>query len=161
MRILILSLVALGGCSPFPAAPTQAERTDGSVVAGDRVPLPLLVPVKDLMGGAIAFSAHVVEAIESSDAPLTRSDWGAARLAASDLVASATLLTTPTSAGNLLDALRKRDDAWRTLAKSMQDAGLAALAAADGRDRSALATAGKSLTEACQACHAHFNVHGQ
>jgi hypothetical protein len=161
MRKLILSLVALGGCTPFPAEPTQAERTDERAVAQDQEPLPLLVPVKDLMGGVIAFSAHVVEAIDSTEAPLTRDDWGAARLAASDLVASATLLTTTTSNGNLLDAFRKRDDEWRALAKSMQDAGLAIVAAADARDRPALTAARKSMGEACRACHAHFDVHGQ
>ncbi|MDP3739225.1 MAG: hypothetical protein Q8R02_17680 [Hyphomonadaceae bacterium] len=161
MRILVLSLLALGGCTPCPAAPTQAELTDGRVVAPHQQPLPLLVSVKDLMGGAIAFSAHVVETIDAIDAPLARGDWGAARLAASDLIASATLLTTPTTNGNVLDAFRKRDGEWRVLTKSMQDAGLDIVAAADARDRPALTAARRSLGEACQACHVHFGVHGQ
>lgn len=146
---------------PSPAIPTQAEAMDARAIAQDQEPLPLLVSVKDLMGGAIAFSAHVVEAIDATEAPLTRGDWGAARLAASDLVASATLLTTPTSNGNFLDAFRKRDGEWRILAKSMQNAGLEIVAAADARDRPALTAARKSVGEACQACHAHFGVHGQ
>jgi cytochrome c556 len=111
------------------------------------------------MDGAIAFSAHVVEQVEATDAPLTSSDWGAARAAASDMMAFATLLTTPNN--NAIDTLRRQDGEWRMLAKAMQDAGGDIAAASRKQDRAALKSSVTGMREACKTCHARYGAHGQ
>jgi hypothetical protein len=149
---VLAGFVWLAACQPSSTPPRATEIAEPPA-------LPLTASVKDLMGGIIAFSAHVVKRLETSDLPLSASDWNAARLAASDLAASATLLTT--SNANILDALRRRDEAWWPLSLAMQAAAQEAALAARSKDRAGLSQASRKLDVACQSCHAHFKVHGQ
>lgn len=142
----------LAGCQPPTPLPARAEIATPE-------PLPLHTSVKDLMGGLVAFSTHVIRRMESSEIPLSTSDWGTARLAAADVTASATLLTMPNK--NILDSLRRQDENWWPLSQALQEAGLAAGEAARAKDRAALSRAFRELEVACQSCHAHFKVHGQ
>jgi cytochrome c556 len=159
MRRSIVALALLGGCSPFclPSVETQSGRPTTAV--DDASPLPLAVSVKDMMDGVTAFSAHVVEQVSDTDAALTKSDWGAAGAASSDLTAVATLLTMPN--GSATDTLRRQDPEWRELAKALQDAGIETGVASRLGDRQRLASAVSAVRAACQACHAKYGVHGQ
>jgi hypothetical protein len=159
MRMSIAVLALLGGCSPFCPLTPQADPERRAVTANDSAPLPLAVPVKDLMEGAVAFSGHVIDQVKGSGAPLTKSDWGAARVASSDLAAAATLLTIPND--NALDALRRRDPEWRSLAKALQEAAMSVGTASRTRDMDRLAAAVSDMHAACRACHAKYGVHGE
>jgi hypothetical protein len=162
MRMPIAALVLLGGCSPFclPGPATQREPAAAPQVVQDSdSPLPLLVSVKDLMGGAIAFSAHVIDQVQASEAPMTNGDWGAARIASSDLIAAATLMTTPNN--DVIDAVRRRDADWRSLAKALQDAGVNVAAASRAKDKVEFNAAVREMHAACLSCHAKYGVHGQ
>jgi hypothetical protein len=162
MRVLVVALILLGGCSPFCLSGTTPQPQQAAAplaVQESDSPLPLLVPVKDLMGGAIAFSAHVIDEVQGSGAPMTNGDWGAARVAASDLIATATLLTMPND--NVVDALRKSDNEWRPLAKALQDAGVNVAEASRAKDKVGLASAAREMHAACLSCHTKYGVHGQ
>jgi hypothetical protein len=162
MRMLITALVLLGGCSPFclPGPAVQRESVAAPQARqGSDSSLPLLVSVKDLMGGAIAFSAHVIDRDMEPETPMTNGDWGATRVASSDLIAAATLLTIPNN--DAIDAVRRRDKEWRALAKALQDAGINVAAASQAKDKVQLASAIREMHAACLSCHAKYGVHGQ
>ena len=157
MTVLVLFVV---GCSPL--CPTQwIGQSDGrrTTAGNSEAGLPLLVSARDLMGGEIAFSAHIVDELRDSDRPLLYSEWGAVRTAAANLSASATLLTMPNP--SLVDALRRQDPDWFELARSMQEASTKMAAAAFVKDENELAASVTALRQSCKACHAQYGVHGE
>ena len=151
-------MLFLAGCCPSGSLVGQSS-ADGSPPMNTSGALPLLVSVGDLMEGEIAFSTHIIEDIASADGAPASSEWGAVRIAVSNLSAAATLLTTPNA--NLIDALRKQDAEWFGLAKAMQDVSTDIAGAAFMRDEEALSASAKALRKTCQACHARFGVHGE
>jgi hypothetical protein len=161
MRTLMTAVVFLVcGCSPLAPGQLAGRTAEHQAPAGNRdATLPLLVSARDLMGGEIAFSAHIVDDLRGSGRPHQYSEWGAVRTAAANLSASATLLTM--SNPSLIDALRRQDPQWRRLAQSMQEASTQMAAAAFLRDDNALSGSVIALRQSCQACHARFGVHGE
>ena len=159
-RVMTALILFVAGCSPL--CPTQWARESDArrALAGDReASLPLLVSARDLMGGEIAFSAHIVDELRGSGRPLMYSEWGAVRTAAANLSASATLLTMPNP--SLADALRRQDPDWFGLAQSMQEASTKMAAAAFVRNEGELAASVTALRQSCKACHARYGVHGE
>jgi len=116
--------------------------------------LPLRVPIKAVMAGIIDFSAHGVFSSATSEKALNDADWLAAGLAALNLVASTTLITTPGPGPD--DASWVAQPEWRLWASRMQAASIDVGIAVRSKDRDALLDSADRLASACQSCHATY-----
>lgn len=86
---------------------------------------------------------------------LTDEDWTAMKLAASQLLAGATLISLGGS-----DAAEKGwtdSPEWRQWSETLAATATSALAAADAKDQAALQAAGDKLVEDCMGCHVEFD----
>lgn len=135
------------------APPAHVQPTDATDKAE---PLPLLVPYRGLMVGMIDWSSYGIFQLATNGKPLTDSDWNAAGLAAVNLIAISSLLTTPNS--NADDHRRLADPAWLGLAADFQNASVMVAMSVEGRNRSDFSRTADLLADTCQACHDKFRV---
>jgi hypothetical protein len=134
-----------------PASAVDPARSGGS---GGRPPLPLRVPILGVMAGTIDYSAYGLFSVATTDRRLSEDDWLAAGLAAVNLIAATTLITSEGSGPN--DAAWVADPSWRGWADAMQKASLDAAIAVREKDRAALLSSANQIAQACQSCHRQF-----
>jgi Cytochrome C' len=108
------------------------------------------------MAGIIDFSAHGVFTTATSEIPLTEDDWLAAGLASTNLIGSATLITSPGAGPN--DAEWVANPEWQRWAKTFQQASIDTAIAVKRKNRSAFLGAANNLAGACQSCHEQFRI---
>jgi hypothetical protein len=174
IRFLLLSLGATlwaAGCS-HQAAPAAAQ------------PAPqqwrLTATIQDLMEGQIDPSADALwdsvayiagtTGVEDRQ-PRTDEQWKAVRTSAVTLIEATNLLSMagrqvaatdpPPGLGELShpeiqQRVTANHDSFVQFARSLQDAGLQALAAIDAKNPQALMDAGGTIDQACEACHVTF-----
>ena len=135
-------------------------------------------PSADVLWDSVAYIA-TTEGVEDRQ-PRTDEEWKSVRNGAITLIEAANLLSMPgrrvadearvpgdaakpssTPTGELTHAeIQQRIDAshpaFVQFARSLQDAGLKALAAIDAKDATALMDAGGQIDEACEACHVTY-----
>jgi cytochrome c5 len=116
--------------------------------------LPLPLPINAVMVSMVDFAADGIWRPAAQEAPLSDRQWRLIEKDATDLIASATLITTAGAGVN--DAAWVADADWRRWSFEMQQVAIAAKNAVDARDQGALKTAGDQLVEICQACHQKF-----
>jgi hypothetical protein len=143
-RSLLLSVAVLAaGCQPAPVAKQEMVE-----------PLSLAVPINAVMVALVDFAADGVWRPAASDMGLSDEQWLLAEQDAINLIASATLITTPGTGAN--DAQWVKDPDWRRWATEMRTVALEAKAAVDSKDQERLGLVGDRLVELCQACHQKF-----
>jgi hypothetical protein len=152
--MLLGALASVATAAPPAIATSESSRDSGLPAGGESHALPLRVPIKAVMAGIIDFSAHGVFRSATSETPLNDGDWLAAGLAALNLIASTTLITTPGVGPE--DAIWVAQPEWRMWASQMQTASIDAGVAVRNRDRDALLSSADRLARACQSCHTMF-----
>ncbi len=144
-KLLLLTALGLAACQPAPPVASGAAE-DG--------PLPLGVSINAVMVALVDFAADGVWRPAALETGLTTDQWLLAEQDAINLIASATLITTPGTGDN--DAAWVKDPDWRRWATEMQVVALEAKAAVDAKDQERLRLVGDRLVELCQACHQKF-----
>jgi hypothetical protein len=147
----------VSGCTTGPQ--TSEPEPQAAAPAADTAPAPAAIAphlsVNELMVTMIDNAGHVLwDAEKEGFAPKDDADWIEIEDHAIQLAAASTLIqlggTGPT------DPVWARQDNWRTDARAMGDAAIAARAAAKGRDLAALVTANTALVQSCESCHQAF-----
>lgn len=132
-----------GGAPPEVVAPAAAS-----------APLALPISLNEVMVALVDFAADGVWRPGASETPLTERQWLYVEQDATNVVASATLITFPGTGVNDAEWVTQED--WRNWSREMQAAALQARAAAKARDQAALKVAGDALVETCMACHRQY-----
>lgn len=153
--MLIATLLATTGCAPAPTAsapqpPSQAAPS----VAETGASLPLRVSINAVMVALVDFAADGIWRPAASETPLTDRQWLFAEQDATNLIASASLITMPGAGAS--DARWVEEDDWRRWATEMQATAEQAKAAIDTRDQPRLKLVGDRLVEICQTCHQKY-----
>jgi hypothetical protein len=180
---LVRRLLLLGGTTSLLCACAfhHAPRA-----AGQPLPQRPIASIQELMQAEIDTSADGVwNAVESISTPAgneerlprTPEEWIAARNAAITLVEATNLLVIdgrrvgakdfPAEAEGALDSLHiqalvdAKRPTFNAFAAALREAGLAAIAAIDAKDPTALVKAGGDIDQVCEACHLTFWYPGQ
>jgi hypothetical protein len=140
--LMTAAVLAVAGCQP------------AQITKQDPEPLPLAVPINSVMVALVDFAADGVWRPAASEIALSDDQWLLAEQDAINLIASATLITTPGTGAN--DAQWVEDADWRRWATEMRTVALEAKAAVDARDQERLGLVGDRLVELCQSCHQKF-----
>jgi len=169
VAVLLVSTGAAAGCHRRQSGGSDREQPEYTASA----------TIKDLMQAVIDPSADDVwlsVTTVMSDAgtvetePKTDEDWAKVRYGAIRLTEASNLLIVPgrhvarpgekSEAPGVelepaeMEALILKDiPGWRNRAKALQEAGLAALKAADARDAHRIFEVGEQIEEACENCH--------
>ena len=145
---------------PPQVAPSQvsgpqvpAPQTSSPVTRNQQ--LPLGVSILAVMAGSIIRSSTDIFRAATSAKDLSPGDWLQVSEAAVDLIAAATLITTPGTGPN--DGAWVADPRWLKPSTEMQAAGVIASIAARNKDRAALTDAAARLAQSCQSCHMSFS----
>jgi cytochrome c5 len=155
--LAVVSLVAaLAACEPAQEAtsPANAPVAPAGAATKSATALPLPLPINAVMVSMVDFAADGIWRPAAQDTPMTDAQWRLAEKDATDLIASATLITTAGTGMN--DAAWVEDADWSRWSFEMQQLAIAARDAVDRKDQGALKTAGDQLVEVCQACHQKF-----
>jgi hypothetical protein len=141
---LLLGTAAIGlaACQPVVVAKEEPD------------PLPLTVPINAVMVALVDFAADGVWRPAALETGLTKDQWLLAEQDSINLIASATLITTPGTGAN--DAAWVKDPDWRRWATEMQVVASEAKSAVEEQDQERLRLVGDRLVEICQACHQKF-----
>jgi hypothetical protein len=141
---LVLGAAAIGlaACQPVEVARDEA------------VALPLAVPINAVMVALVDFAADGVWRPAAMETGLTQDQWLLAEQDSINLIASATLITTPGTGAN--DAAWVTDPDWRRWATEMQLVAGEARSAVEQQSQERLRLVGDRLVEICQACHQKF-----
>jgi len=156
---LALAFCLPAGCGA-PQAPGPAEAGgEAPAVAAEAAPdasapLPLKVSLNQVMVAMVDFAADGIWRPAASETPLTDRQWLYVQQDATNLVASASLMTSVGTGVN--DAVWVEDPDWRRWSEEVQILALQALDAAGERDQARLAATGDRLVEVCEACHRAF-----
>jgi hypothetical protein len=106
------------------------------------------------MVSLVDFAADGIWRPAVNEIGLSDEQWLLAEQDAYNLIASATLITTPGTGDNDLKWVQDPD--WRRWATEMQIVALEAKAAVEAKDQERLKLVGDRLVEICQACHQKF-----
>ena len=146
--------------APSQVAPSQvsgpqvpAPQTSSPVIRTQQ--LPIGVSILAVMAGSINRSSTDIFRAATSAKDLSPGDWLQVSEAAVDLIAAATLITTPGTGPN--DGAWVADPRWLKPSTEMQAAGVIASIAARNKDRAALTDAAARLAQSCQSCHMSFS----
>lgn len=151
-------LLAAAACSrtePAKDATATVAPLESSATAPDTSgPLPFPMPINAVMVSLVDFAADGVWRPAASETPLTDKQWLLVQQDATNLIASASLITMAGTGVN--DAEWVKDPDWRRWATEMQVTAEQAKAAADAKDQARLKLTGDRLVELCQTCHQKF-----
>jgi hypothetical protein len=166
--LAIAGLLVLAACAPPAPAATPERLASVQEIMGSMVD-PAADSLWDSVGSTLTAKGYVDRLPKSDE------DWRQVRRWAVTLTEAPNLLVMPgrrvAHAGARLDdagvpgiepaariqaAINKDPGAFALKAKGLQDAGRAALAAADARDAQALLAAGGRLDAACESCHLQY-----
>lgn len=155
----LVLIVGLSGCAPHettPAAQTAAAPAPASApaAASSTSALPLPVSINAVMVAGVDFSADGIWRPAASERPLTDKQWLLAEQDAINLIAAATLITTPGTGVNDSEWVTEKD--WRRWATDLQVTALDAKKAIDLKDQARLKLVGDRLVEICQTCHQKY-----
>lgn len=141
---LLLGAAAIGlaACQPVEVAKDEADA------------LPLAVPINAVMVALVDFAADGVWRPAAMETGLTQDQWLLAEQDSINLIASATLITTPGTGAN--DAAWVKDPDWRRWATEMQLVAGEARSAVEQQNQERLRLVGDRLVEICEACHQKF-----
>jgi hypothetical protein len=116
--------------------------------------LPLGMSINQLMVGVVDDAAHGIWAGGNKNTPLTDEEWVDARMSSFQLEAAATLVSLGgTGAADHGWVMAPRFQQW---VRTLRDQALVARDAADSKDQTALRSAGDTLVNTCNSCHAEF-----
>lgn len=146
------AMAALAAC--VPADELAAEQAAAQVASLASQPLPMPLPINAMMVSLVDFAADGIWRPAAEPLPLTDRQWMMVEQDATNLVVSATLMTTAGTGVN--DAAWVADADWRRWSAEMQQVSLQALDAAQQKDQSRLKLVGDRLVELCQTCHQKF-----
>lgn len=145
----------MAACSPAPqTAGEPAPAPETVAVAADEGPLPLPLPINAIMVSLVDFAADGVWRPAAQETPLSDKQWLYIQQDATNLVASATLMTTEGTGAN--DSEWVKDPNWRLMTREFQSVALQAKSAADSKDQALLKLAGDRLVELCESCHKQY-----
>jgi len=143
-----LAAFLLAGCSTPPA---EAPAAPAAVMPAVHSP----VSINAEMVRLVDHAAHQLWAVEKEGmAPKTDADWENVEEHATQIAAAGALVTMGGTGPN--DLVWIESPGWKTSAKAMSDAGMAALKATESKNMEALVAANGQLVEACEACHKEF-----
>jgi hypothetical protein len=145
-----------GGESPTLDASTPATSTGGPAPADFRATLSnkeLMSHVIDNAADGVWLHQGWVDSAEGTEElfPTDEAGWMATRNAAATLAEASNLLLLP---GRPADD----DRAWVDYAHQLHDASIAAMKAADARDKEAFFNAGGDMYVACRSCHQRYVI---
>lgn len=143
---VLVSAAVLAACSP--------STSNSNATPAEPAALNLPIPINAVMVALVDFAADGVWRPAANDFGLSDQQWLLAEQDAYNLIASATLITTPGTGTNDLQWVQDPD--WRRWAQEMQVVALEAKAAIDAKDQERLGLVGDRLVEICQACHQKF-----
>lgn len=146
----VITIAVAAGCTP--SEPAKSPET--AAVTEPMQALPLPVPVNAVMVALVDFAADGIWRPAASEIPLTDKQWLLAEQDAVNLIASATLITTPGTGVN--DAQWVAEPDWRRWATEMQVTAEEAKAAVEAKDKDRLKLVGDRLVEICQTCHQKY-----
>jgi hypothetical protein len=115
--------------------------------------VPLRTSVNALMVALVDHAAHEIWEAGSA-VSLTGRDWQSVEQHATQLIAAGTLVSIGGTGRE--DRNWAMTDAWQGWARALSEGGLAALAAVQDTDQSALQAAGELIIDACFGCHDMF-----
>jgi len=144
---IAISCFAVAATAVFGGRLALAQQT------GNASFVPLATSINSLMVALVDHSAHELWDAGYQET-MTGRDWQIIEQHAIQLVAAGTLVslggTGPADNG------WAASPAWQALSRNMTDAALAALAAVQDHDQTALQAAGGDLVDACESCHDQF-----
>ena len=144
MRTKILWLTAL-----ILVASSSIADDDGETSAPERLP----ISYNDVMVALVNEAADPIWVAAWHD-PETEREWRDLERRAYQLKLGGALLAQPGTGP--VDAQWAADPAWRKWAIKLRDAGTAAIAAVESRDKQTISRAGDIIVEVCEGCHTHF-----
>ncbi len=158
-RLHVLSgVVALGaivaGCTPATETTATAAIEAAAVAEPAVEALPMPVPINAMMVSLVDFAADGIWRPAAKETPLTDTEWLYVEQDATNLVVSATLMTTAGTGVN--DEEWVKDPTWRQMVTEFQAVALQAKAAAEAKDQGRLKLAGDRLVELCESCHKQY-----
>ena len=139
MRLLLLPILAIAGCSPEPE-PYEA------VADVQQLMVSVIEPAADHYWDSVG-TILTIEGTEEI-APENTAEWAAVRDAAMVIAESGNLLLMP---GRV-----QEDEQWTSLSLALITTGREAMAAAEARDTEAVFNAGGEVYLVCSECHAAF-----
>lgn len=153
---LTVSMVWMAGCGS--ATPPQEEVAQPTVeeIAAATLVAPTVRPsvsVNELMVSLVDHAAHVIWNAPVTP-PETDEEWTLLEYHAMQLAGASTLISM--GGTGEADPGWARLPAWADYAQEMQDAGMAALTAAQSQDVDSLQAIADDLTPTCEGCHLEF-----
>jgi hypothetical protein len=159
-RIIAIAMLGLVGCAPATTStPTQAAAVEDKPVvpaaaAPAAAPVPTLpISINAVMVALVDYASEPLW-VDAYQPPTTADGWREAEYNAYQMAVSGKLIQLAGTGPN--DADWVLDPAWTTMANTMSDAGMTALAAAQAKDVNALNAAGDVLVATCESCHVKF-----
>ena len=117
-------------------------------------PLPVLpITYNDVMVALVNEAADPIWVAAWRD-PASEREWRDLERRAYQLKLGGALLAQPGTGP--IDAEWAADPAWRKWSIQLRDAGNAAIAAVESRDKQSISRAGDIIVEVCEGCHTHF-----
>jgi hypothetical protein len=148
---VVTAVVLMAACSQPPAAPQQ---TPAAAPPAPSAPV-LNLSYNELMVALVDNASHVLWDVEKKGfAPKNEADWVELEDHATQLVAAGTLIQL--QGAGPTDATWVGQEAWKTNARLLSEAGKAAMGAAKSRNLPALVEANGKLVETCEGCHKQF-----
>ncbi len=147
-----LALALAAGCMPSSKPPVAAAVPEGATPSSTA--LPLTVPINAIMVSLVDFSADGVWRPAVQETPLSDRQWLLAEQDATNLLASASLITMRGTGVN--DEAWILEPDWRRWAIDMQSTAGQALSAVEAKDQARLKLVGDHLVEICQSCHRKY-----
>ena len=144
----LLPLLLMAGCNPPPPPPAPAAAPYNTTLSLKQVMEWVIDPAADEVWESVAII--ITDKGENQKAPNTDEEWAKVRAGAATLVESGNLI--------MLQGRARDDKRWMTMAKSMSDAAMIALKAAEKKDVATLFDSGATIYNACSACHAAYRV---
>jgi hypothetical protein len=150
-------IAALGACLTAGCA-APAENPKPSAQAASAVSAPSIlspVSINAEMVRVVDHAAHQLWNVEREGmAPKTDADWENVEEHATQVAAAGALIRLEGSGPNDRTFVQQAD--WQKFGSEMSSAGLAALKAAEARNKEALVAANSQLVETCESCHKRF-----
>jgi hypothetical protein len=154
--IVVSALLFIGGIG-FIVAGARAAQQAPAAAAPAAVPLTPVASVKQIMNGIVVPSSTVIyDSVSSSAtingieeiAPTDDAEWARVADNAAALAEAGNLL--------LVDGRAVDKGEWVQISKAMVDAAQLALKAAEGQDKEGILSAGSTINETCDSCHARY-----
>jgi hypothetical protein len=143
LRVSLLGVILLAGCSSPPPAPPYRPVADVKQLMAT-----VVEPAADVYWDAVGTVIDQKGTIEIE--PQSVEEWDAVRNAAYVVAESGNLLMMPSRAKDAGD--------WMTMSQQLIDAGQRAIKAAEARNKTAVFDVGAEVYDACTNCHAKYAV---